>query len=286
VQHAFVRFAVASAALFVLCPGPSPMAPMRASDPSREVARISRHLLGAEMLLASRDLSLLTPGQRSARRRLIADLRSYRRHGVFPHNHRLPDRRTPVFVDEHGTRCAMAYLIERSGDRALVARIASTRNLARIRELAGDPELVAWLEQNGLTLAEAARIQPDYPGGTYDANQGSEANGLAAVGVAVGFTGAALNLSVAETRNARNTHGLMGVACGITGAALGIPALTEDGGVRALGVVDIGLGVASLALGIHQLGARIEDSPPSRAALPAFWRDRRGVTRLALVAKF
>ncbi|MDB4931641.1 MAG: hypothetical protein JWM10_4125, partial [Myxococcaceae bacterium] len=69
---------------------------------------------------------------------------------------------TPVFVDGDGARCAMAALIESTGDGALVDRVARAHNLAAVRELAGDPGLVAWLDRNGLTLAEAARIQPSY----------------------------------------------------------------------------------------------------------------------------
>jgi MYXO-CTERM domain-containing protein len=68
----------------------------------------------------------------------------------------------PYFVDAFGTRCAMAHLIESTGAAALVARVAAARNNALVPELAGDPELVAWLDQAGLTAAEAARIQPSY----------------------------------------------------------------------------------------------------------------------------
>src|SRR5919198_3666141 len=96
---------------------------------SSEIARVRHHLETAEALLLERDVSPLTPARRDARDRCIAELRAYRRRGAFPHNHRLRDRRTPVFVDEHGTRCAMAFLIEQSGDKALVSRIARTRNL-------------------------------------------------------------------------------------------------------------------------------------------------------------
>lgn len=56
----------------------------------------------------------------------------------------------------------MAYLIEQSGHGGLVARIATTHNTARIGDLKDDAELVAWLHRNGLTVAEAARIQPAY----------------------------------------------------------------------------------------------------------------------------
>ena len=68
----------------------------------------------------------------------------------------------PFFRDGHGARCAMAYLIERSGRRDLVDRIALTRNNAFIAELATDPALRVWLDSVGVSVTEAARIQPAY----------------------------------------------------------------------------------------------------------------------------
>ncbi len=56
----------------------------------------------------------------------------------------------------------MAHLIEVSGHGDLVQRVAAIRNHAFVRELAGDEELGEWLRAHGLTLAEAARIQPTY----------------------------------------------------------------------------------------------------------------------------
>lgn len=79
-------------------------------------------------------------------------------------NRRFPGRMLPHFIDESGRRCAMGYLIEESGERDLVQRVARERNYARIRELADIPELLAWLEANGIGVEEAARIQPAYCG--------------------------------------------------------------------------------------------------------------------------
>ncbi len=140
------------------------LAALVASTPAAdaEVARVRAHLIGAEALLDARDVSALTPAQRAARARARERLRAYREAGVFPHNHDFPTHRVPYFIDAHGTRCAMAHLVESSGGGAYVQSVAGTRNNATVHELAGDPELVAWLEDNGLTLAEAARIQPTY----------------------------------------------------------------------------------------------------------------------------
>lgn len=130
----------------------------RASEAER--ARVRRHLEGAYEQLVSTHPAL--PAQRlEARRRQLAALRRYIDDGRFPVNDVSPTR-TPIFVDRFGNRCAMAALIEASGHHALVRRVSSEHNLARIAQLASDPELVAWLELHGLTADEAARVQPSY----------------------------------------------------------------------------------------------------------------------------
>jgi hypothetical protein len=100
--------------------------------------------------------------QLERRGHLIAWLEEYRNAGVFPINDRFPGRAVPIFRDSKGTLCAMAYLIDRSGRGDIVDKVAGTRNTAFIPELASDPALVAWLDSAGLTVAEAARIQPEY----------------------------------------------------------------------------------------------------------------------------
>lgn len=136
--------------------------PPNALKPERERARIRAHLLGAERILVSADVSHLTEAQRERRARAIALLREYRRAGVFPHNHDFPGERVPYFVDRHGTLCAMAYLIARTGGEEIVARVARTANNAYVAELAGDRAFRRWLDRHGMTVAEAARVQPSY----------------------------------------------------------------------------------------------------------------------------
>ena len=130
----------------------------------RERARLRAHFDTVLVELESRDVSGLTAVQRVARREHVANLRQYRDAGVFPKNH-VSREATPVFVDPFGTQCAMGNLIARDNRQDIVDRIARTRNLARIPELASDTALIAWLDANGLTVAEAARIQPQYEGG-------------------------------------------------------------------------------------------------------------------------
>lgn len=135
--------------------GPSPQ--------SVELARLNAHFMGVLGRLEARR-PRLSMVQRKARALHLDRLERYRRRGRFPKNLRFAGKFLPHFIDEVGTRCAMGHLIEASGERDLVQYIARKRNYARVPELADIPELVLWLEANGLTLEEATQIQPEYCG--------------------------------------------------------------------------------------------------------------------------
>lgn len=120
----------------------------------RDVARVRAHLERVEGELRALPMT-------AARERLFDELHRYIEAEDYPTNH--GDLvYTPIFVDDSGARCAMAALIEASGDRALVDRVARDHNYAYVHELAGDSDLGRWLAAHDLTLAEAARIQPGY----------------------------------------------------------------------------------------------------------------------------
>jgi hypothetical protein len=127
-----------------------------------ELARLRTHFDSVLAELRGRDVANLDRNQRRTRAYLIRTLERYRDAGVFPHNHDFPGERVPYFRDEHGTLCAMAYLVAATGRSDLVDAIAAQRNNAYVPELATDPRLGAWLDSVGLTVAEAARIQPTY----------------------------------------------------------------------------------------------------------------------------
>ena len=126
-----------------------------------EQARVSAHLLRAEQRLARARTTALGPLRRVVRALLLRELRHYRERQRFPQNLDFAQP-TPYFVDAAGTRCAVAHLLDMSGEHALVQRVARGRNHARVRELADEPRLVAWLAAAGLSLDEAAAIQPEY----------------------------------------------------------------------------------------------------------------------------
>lgn len=130
---------------------------------ARARTRVASHIARAEKFAHENKTAVesLDPLRSLVRCLLLDALREYREEGVFPENHR---RRcnTPVFVDEKGTHCAVGHLLALTGHGALVEKIATERNLATVFELASEPELLAWLEATGLTLDEAALIQPGY----------------------------------------------------------------------------------------------------------------------------
>lgn len=129
----------------------------------RERARVARHLWRAERASGQRCVAKLSPLQRTVRHLLLAELARYRVAGCFPEN-RYFGEPTPFFVDDSGRRCAVAHLLELGGEGELVRRIARERNNARVAELADEPRLRAWLDASGLSLGEAALIQPAYCG--------------------------------------------------------------------------------------------------------------------------
>lgn len=149
-----------SAQLFAPLPCPVHHADAR-TPAGRERHRVARHILRAELEARSADTSSLSSLQRLVRRLLLGELARYRREERFPQNGGRSEQ-MPTFVDAHGTRCAMAHLLEIGGEGALVARIAEERNHAWVRELADEPRLLAWLAAAGLAVSEAAAIQPSY----------------------------------------------------------------------------------------------------------------------------
>lgn len=106
----------------------------------------------------------LTPAQRAARARVLDSLHRYRL-GELNRNVAFPGERKPFFIDDRGQRCAVAYLLDDTGHAELTWRIAARDNHVWVGELAAMPELQQWLQQCGLTLEEAVRIQaPGYSG--------------------------------------------------------------------------------------------------------------------------
>lgn len=131
----------------------------RPAQPSGQDAWKARHAADVVAELRTRDVSHLAADQRLKRARLLDELLAYGAGGRFAQNEDYPGEAIPHLVDRHGTRCALANLIDRSGHGALLDRLAATDNIAFVPALRQDDALGAWLEEFGLSVEEAAYIQ-------------------------------------------------------------------------------------------------------------------------------
>jgi len=232
-----------------------------------ETTRIRTRLAAVEQQLRQTDVSRLTSAQRAARARNLDVLHEYWVRAVFPKNTDFPGQMMPYFVDRYGTRCAMAYLIEQSGHGDLVARVAATNNNARIRDLKSDPELVAWLRDNGLTAAEAAHIQPQYgppplPVPVQTASEGYKTT----TGVAVGVNVGSVVLNAAQIGFGARGNGLLGIVTGAAGMGAGMSNLNHSGQRFNLGLLNTGIGAASLVLGVYRFAGAPRAQPRASVA--------------------
>ncbi|MGQ0764331.1 MAG: hypothetical protein ACT4OZ_01525 [Gemmatimonadota bacterium] len=216
----------------------------------REVARIQAHF---DSVLHELTLTPVLSARAASERRasLIQELRAYRNRGVFPHNRDFAGQAVPYFIDRPtGTLCAVAHLLESTGRRDIVDRVADTDNNVWVAELAGDRAFAEWLDSWGLTLGEAARIQVPYIG---DGNPtvGGETGRTyspAAVGVVAASAGAAA-FNLWKNPSGR---GRIATAAGlITGAAslgTGLAAMGDPRAARSVSSVSLAVGALSTAI--------------------------------------
>jgi hypothetical protein len=95
------------------------------------------------------------------RRTHITRLIEYRRRGQFPLNEGHAAQPAPIFVDNHDTACAVGHLMRLSGREHDVAGIQHESNLVYLPDVTAGP-VVVWTLTSGITLEEAALIQPAY----------------------------------------------------------------------------------------------------------------------------
>jgi len=232
------------------------LADARALHRSAEATRLRAHFDSVNQELRARNVSELSTEQRAMRTKLISWLRDYRNAGTFPENDRFADRAMPFFRDSHGTLCAMAYLVDRSGRGDIVDHIASTRNNAFIPELADDQALAAWLDESGLTVSEAARIQPQYgpfPPVVIVSDENRVSTNYALLSMGLGGTSlGSLGFTLLSPSRASGGVGLIaGVASIIAGAAH----LDENGGNKRVAVANTALGSVTALAAVRALFA-------------------------------
>jgi len=270
------------ASILVLClalyPGILDVSPADLELRRLEVARLRAHFDSVDTELRDAQTLQLTPAQRTARLTLVGWLRDYREAGRFPRNDRFPDKAMPFFRDIDGVLCAMAYLIDRSGRGDIVDRIASTRNNASIAELADDGELLAWLDSTGLSVAEAARIQPFY--GPFEP-EGKLSTGYVLTSIAVsGASAVTLGLNLlAPTRST----GWAGVAAGTAAIIAGAVNIDEPGDTGDAATINLIAGSGALVAGAYRLlRPRPAELANARVSVAPMVTPARGGARLGL----
>lgn len=121
---------------------------------------IRTHLCFVENILRKRDVSALSPLQKSNRLKNLANLHTYWQQGNFPINTQL-SYRNPIFIDPYDNFCAVGFLIKESGNEAISREIQRTQNFAYVKEIHSEG-LEKWAADCGLTVGELAWIQPGY----------------------------------------------------------------------------------------------------------------------------
>ena len=122
---------------------------------------IQEHLQLVEEGLRLKDVRHLPQSQQHARKQNLDNLRKYWQAGIFPKNTKHPNQRVPYFIDDGGRACAMAHLLIESGHKETALQIQLRENNAYVHDIKS-PELSTWLKTSGLTIDEAAWIQPAY----------------------------------------------------------------------------------------------------------------------------
>ena len=274
---------VAAVMSLVLAPAPTPsVSPSSASAPdarSVEVQRLRAHFDSVLTELPAHDVSSFSRTQRSRRARLLATLQAYRDAGSFPHNYDFPGQPTPYFVDRKtGVLCAVAHLLESTGRRDIVDRVATANNNVYVAELATDSAFLGWLRSNGLTLVEAARIQVPYvmPDPQIVApNPGS--NSAYSIGSAIAL-GGSLAASLWTTRGNADGHGRLSSIAGFAASAasigLGVAAAGDRTAPRAVAPLSLLAGTVTAYLSTrglmrHSAYRTAQRDPAAQRKLPS-----------------
>ncbi len=297
-HHRFVVFGVplALAAITAVAGGASRRLSLTGTQPresfqAREIRSVQAHFDSVLRELHTAVPMRLTSAQTAGRERLIVTLQGYRDRAQFPRNYDF-DEETPYFVDRKtGTRCAVAYLLESTMRHDLVDRIATTNNNVRAADLYADTAFVSWLDQHGLTVADAARIQPSYPGD--GGTQGLGVITYIAVGTVIATVATTVATSVGLTawnltgnRSGRHKKAaVFGLGFGLGTTLLGgaLAAHGTQGGETQIGLAGGAVGVVGMVAAANALSNRTTRDRATKDTVRAAPRtveytDRGGVT--------
>lgn len=128
---------------------------------------IQAHLENVLKILRAENTDGLSSAQKTSREKMLTLLDGYRLAGKFPMNYYRHER-IPVFIDEHGTHCAVGYLMMMTGEEEMAQRISRTDNYAWVKDI-HDPGVAAWQEASGLSVENLKLIQGAYDSYRWDA---------------------------------------------------------------------------------------------------------------------
>lgn len=118
-----------------------------------EIRRIQTHLKFVKTYVGKNSAS-------DKNAQILTLLNNYIKRGIFPQNYETLNR-NPIFIDIHQTPCAVAYLLQKTGETKLAEEINKSSHLSYIKDIKNE-ELELWVEKHGLTLEHLAMIQPAY----------------------------------------------------------------------------------------------------------------------------
>lgn len=131
-----------------------------ARDFFNDAEYVQAHLTEVLKMLRTNSTVGLNKKQLAQRTSLINELEVYKNRGLFPQNYYRLER-IPVFIDEHGTHCAVGHLLQFSGYDHIAQRIAKTDNYIWVKDIK-DQDVIEWQIQSGLTFEELKIIQGAY----------------------------------------------------------------------------------------------------------------------------
>lgn len=127
---------------------------------ANDVSLIQMHLSLVVKTLRNKSIDDLSIRQRQNRHRCLDILLNYCTKGVFPKN-LYHNKRTPYFIDNFGTACAVGQLLISTGFTDFANKISNENNYGYIENM-NYLELYKWAEKYGFTINELAWIQPTY----------------------------------------------------------------------------------------------------------------------------
>jgi hypothetical protein len=128
------------------------------SQPPQSAQRVAPHdAMDEEMVV---DRAVVRSALANARAKNLAEFVAYQKAGVFPSNtHK--EGLTNVWRDKAGHLCAAANLVLKSGNRALVDKVAEQTNFLKLADVKQGP-VMDWMLTSGFTQEELVAIQRPY----------------------------------------------------------------------------------------------------------------------------